>query len=175
MLKFYRGGSGMNIFICGSSHLSALDQKEIQKWLSQYARKHHIHLLCYKSLEKEVLRFFVENEHLAPNLFLYTLQPLHKLSNSFQQITEFLVEHGSTYSSFGYSHEAIYRSDYILYVKSILADMGLVLCFYNGDTHISVIPIDAAKEIRIDAVIYNLPGKNKELASRVLEDKLRIV
>ena len=46
----------MNIFLCGSNQLTALDQEEI-KILTDYAHKHKIYILCYKSIENEVLRF----------------------------------------------------------------------------------------------------------------------
>ena len=45
-----------------------------------------------------------------------------------------------------------------VFVKQIIEDTDLVLCFYNGDKHTSVIPVDVAKEAGIDAVIYDLPG-----------------
>lgn len=48
----------MNIFLCGSNQLTALDQEEIKKFLTDYAHKHKIYILCYKSIENEVLRFF---------------------------------------------------------------------------------------------------------------------
>ena len=47
----------MNIFLCGSNQLTALDQEEIKKFLTDYAHKHKIYILCYKSIENEVLRF----------------------------------------------------------------------------------------------------------------------
>lgn len=80
----------MNIFLCGSNQLTALDQEEIKKFLIDYAHKHKIYILCYKSIENEVLRFFIENERLAQNLCLYTLQPLHVLTDEFQEVVDYL-------------------------------------------------------------------------------------
>ncbi len=34
------------------------------------------------------------------------------------------------------------------FVKQIIEDTDLVLCFYNGDKHTSVIPVDVAKRSR---------------------------
>lgn len=80
----------MNIFLCGSNQLTALDQEEIKKFLTDYAHKHKIYILCYKSIENEILRFFIENERLAQNLCLYTLQPLQALTDEFQEVVDYL-------------------------------------------------------------------------------------
>lgn len=61
-----------------------------KKFLIDYAHKHKIYILCYKSIENEVLRFFIENERLAQNLCLYTLQPLHVLTDEFQEVVDYL-------------------------------------------------------------------------------------
>lgn len=52
----------MNIFLCGSNQLTALDQEEIKKFLTDYAHKHKIYILCYKSIENEVLRFSLKTK-----------------------------------------------------------------------------------------------------------------
>ncbi|MCP8968833.1 flagellar motor switch protein FliG [Ectobacillus ponti] len=165
----------MNIFVCGSSHLSAADQTEIEQFLLRYAPKHQVHVLSYKNIEREVLRFFVQRDHLAPQLHMYSLQPIHTLSPSFQSIVHYLEEQGARYVSFGYAHSSIYRSEYITYLRSVLLGIELVVCFYNGDSHTSVIPVDVAKEMGIDAVIYELPGENAGETHRRLADKLRVI
>ncbi|MFD3446016.1 hypothetical protein ACFDTO_15590 [Microbacteriaceae bacterium 4G12] len=165
----------MNIFLCGSNDLTALDGQEIYNYLSRYAPKHNIHLLCYKSIENEVLRFFVENEELASHLHVYTLQPLHELSHVFRDIMEYLDAQGNNYSSFNYSSTKIYRSRYIDFLKQIFQNIDLVLCFYNGNNHTAVIPVDVAKECKIDALIYDLPGDNKDLARQSLKNKMRVI
>ncbi|MEI4830576.1 flagellar motor switch protein FliG [Bacillus sp. FJAT-53711] len=165
----------MNIFLCGSNQLTTLDQTEIKNFLSEYAYKHNIYVLCYKSIENEVLRFFVENERLAPNLYIYTLQPLHVLSNEFQDIVTYLKAHGSQFFSFNHPSEAVYRSEYIFFVKQIIENTDLVLCFYNGDKHTAVIPVDVAKEIGTDALIFDLPILQDKQVRTSFEQKIRIM
>ena len=53
-------------------------------------------------------------------------------------------------------------------MKQIIEDTDLVLCFYNGDKHTSVIPVDIAKEAGIDAVIYDLPGLHEKQMKKAL-------
>lgn len=103
----------MNIFLCGSNQLTALDQEEIKKFLTDYAHKHKIYILCYKSIENEILRFFIENERLAQNLCLYTLQPLQALTDEFQEVVDYLKKHGAEYVAFDHPSDSIYRSDYM--------------------------------------------------------------
>ncbi|PEA53485.1 flagellar motor switch protein FliG [Bacillus pseudomycoides] len=165
----------MNIFLCGSNQLTTLDQAEIKNFLSEYAYKHQIYVLCYKSIENEVLRFFVENERLAPNLSIYTLQPLHLLSDEFQDIVAYLKVQGARFSSFNHPSESIYRSEYKFFVKQIIKETDLVLCFYNGDKHTSVIPVDVAKEARTNAIIFDLPGLENEQSRKNFEQKMRMM
>ncbi|MEH7462391.1 flagellar motor switch protein FliG [Bacillus thuringiensis] len=165
----------MNIFLCGSNQLTTLDQAEIKNFLSEYAYKHRIYVLCYKSIESEVLRFFVENEHLAPNLSIYTLHPLHVLSDEFQDIVAYLKVQGAQFFSFNHPNEAIYRSEYMFFVKQIVKESDLVLCFYNGDKHTAVIPIDIAKEARKNAVIFDLPGLQDKEDNKNFEQKIRMM
>ncbi|MDM5238510.1 flagellar motor switch protein FliG [Bacillus cereus] len=165
----------MNIFLCGSNQLTALDQEEIKKFLTDYAHKHKIYILCYKSIENEVLRFFIENERLAQNLCLYTLQPLQAVTDEFQEVVDYLKKHGAEYVAFDHPTESIYRSDYMFFVKQIIEDTDLVLCFYNGDKHTSVIPVDVAKEAGIDAVIYDLPGLHEKQMKKSFEQKIRMM
>ncbi|MFJ8527000.1 flagellar motor switch protein FliG [Bacillus sp. NPDC094106] len=165
----------MNIFLCGSNQLTALDREEIKNFLSDYANKHKIYILCYKSIENEVLRFFVENERLAQNLYLYTLQPLHLLTDEFQEAIDYLQAHGAQYIAFDHPYDSIYRSEYMFFVKQIVENSNLVLCFYNGDKHTSVIPVDIAKDAGIDAVIYDLPGSHVEQMQKSFEQKIRMM
>lgn len=58
-----------------------------------------------------------------------------------------------------------------IFVKQIIEDTDLVLCFYNGDKHTSVIPVDIAKEVGIDAVIYDLPGLYEKQMKKSFEQK----
>lgn len=134
-----------------------------------------IHVLCYKSMENEVFRFFLENEHLAPHLHIYTLQPLESLSGSFQEMISYFISLGSQYASFGHMSPNVYRSEYIRYLKVIFQDIDLVICCYNGDKPSSVIPADVAKECGIDAFICDLPKENEILAQQSFESKLRLL
>lgn len=59
----------------------------------------------------------------------------------------------------------------MFFVKQIIEDTDLVLCFYNGDKHTSVIPVDVAKEAGIDAVIYDLPGLHEKQMKKSFEQK----
>ncbi|HHT7190786.1 TPA: flagellar motor switch protein FliG, partial [Bacillus cereus] len=71
--------------------------------------------------------------------------------------------------------DSIYRSDYMFFIKQIIEDIDLVFCFYNGDKHTSVIPIDIAKEVGIDAVIYDLPGLHEKQMKKSFEQKIRMM
>ncbi len=61
------------------------------------------------------------------------------------------------------------------FVKQIIEDTDLVLCFYNGDKHTSVIPVDVAKEAGINAVIYDLPGLHEKQMKKSFEQKIRMM
>lgn len=63
----------------------------------------------------------------------------------------------------------------LFFVKQIIEDTDLVLCFYNGDKHTSVIPVDVAKEAGIDAVIYDLPGLHEKQMKKNFEQKIRMM
>ncbi|COH25902.1 Uncharacterised protein [Streptococcus pneumoniae] len=63
----------------------------------------------------------------------------------------------------------------MFFVKQIIEDTDLVLCFYNGDKHTSVIPVDVAKEAGIDAVIYDLPGLHEKQMKKSFEQKIRMM
>ena len=165
----------MNILLCGSNQLTAFDREEIKIFLSDYAHKHKIHILCYKSIENEVLRFFVENERLAQNLCLYTLQPLHVLTDEFQEIVSYLTAHNAQHVTFGYPHNSIYRSEYMSFVKQIVEDSNLVVCFYNGNQPTAVIPVDLAKDAGIDAIMYDLPGTHEKQVEKSFEQKIRMM
>lgn len=165
----------MKIFLCGSNQLSTFDRAEIKAFLHEYAHKHEIHILCYKTIEDEVLRFFVEHEHLAKHLFIYTIQSLHIFTEEFQNVVSFLTEQGAHIRSFDHASEAIYRSAYMSFVKQMVEDMDLVFCFYNGDKHTAVIPVDIAKEIQKDAIIYDLPGTQEIKMNKRFEQKLRMM
>lgn len=176
MLQFsMRWRKSMNIFLCGSNQLTALDRKEIKAFLLDYAHKHKIHILCYKSIENEVLHFFIENEHLAPNLCLYTLQSLHLLTDEFQEAVDYLKAYGAQYITFDYPYDSIYRSEYMSFIKQIVEGSQLVFCFYNGDKHTSVIPVDIAKDAGVDAVIYDLPGLQQNQVKKSFEQKIRMM
>ena len=56
---------------------------------------------------------FVENERLAQNLCLYTLQPLQAVTDEFQEIVDYLKSHGAEYVAFDHPSDSIYRSDYM--------------------------------------------------------------
>ena len=60
------------------------------------------------------MRFFVfvENERLAQNLCLYTLQPLQAITDEFQEVVDYL-KHGAEYVAFDHPSDSIYRSDYM--------------------------------------------------------------
>ncbi|MGQ0438702.1 hypothetical protein ACT4UT_13300, partial [Bacillus sp. B-TM1] len=88
---------------------------------------------------------------------------------------DYLKKHGAEYVAFDHPSDSIYRSDYMFFVKQIIEDTDLVLCFYNGDKHTSVIPVDVAKEAGIDAVIYDLPGLHEKQMKKNFEQKIRMM
>lgn len=128
----------------------------------------------YYVINLSKMRFFVSssktNDSLK-NLCLYTLQPLQALTDEFQEVVDYLKKHGAEYVAFDHPSDSIYRSDYMFFVKQIIEDTDLVLCFYNGDKHTSVIPVDVAKDAGIDAVIYDLPGLHEKQMKKTLNKK----
>ncbi|MDG4656184.1 flagellar motor switch protein FliG [Ectobacillus antri] len=165
----------MNLFVCGSNQLTSADKKVIRTFLKQYAPKHSIHVLCYKSIENEVLRFFLENETYAPHLHIYTFQPFANMTAWFQDMVSHFLSLGAHYTSFNHVLIPLYRSDYVQYTRNLVKQVDLVVCFYNGDTHKSVIAADIAKENGIDTFICDLPGEHTERANRQLERMLRLL
>ncbi|RZM80085.1 hypothetical protein C1456_01975, partial [Klebsiella pneumoniae] len=92
----------MQLFLSGSHTLTDYDKQEIQAYLEKFAPVNHIHLLCYKSIENEVLQFFLKKEHLAPRLSIYTFAPKECLPEPFLSTIDYLECLGSSYQSFGY-------------------------------------------------------------------------
>ncbi|MEC2627732.1 flagellar motor switch protein FliG, partial [Bacillus cereus] len=103
------------------------------------------------------------------------LQPLQAITDEFQEVVDYLKKHGAEYVAFDHPSDSIYRSHYMFFVKQIIEDTDLVLCFYNGDKHTSVIPVDVAKEAGIDAVIYDLPGLHEKQTKKSFEQKIRMM
>lgn len=166
----------MNIFISGSQQLSDYDKEEIQNYLEMYAERHILHIMCYRSLESEVLSFYLKNEHLAPNLHIYTFQPLSMLTNTLRETITLLVEMGANYRSFECEEIRIKRSFFENVWRELIRTRAeLVMCFYNRDKATAVIPVDIAKECGVDAMYYDLPGLDITKLERSMEEKVRVV
>jgi hypothetical protein len=166
----------MNIVVTGSQKLSEFDKEEIRNYLELYAENHTIHLMCYRSLEPEVLSFYIKNDHLASQLHLYTFQPLTMLTEALRESIEFLIELGATYQSFENRDIRIKRSFYEDTWRTLIRTKAeLVMCFYNKDKATAVIPVDIAKECHVDAMYFDLPGHDEAKLGRSMEEKVRVV
>ncbi len=165
----------MNIFFCGSHHLTTFDKQEVEECLHKYAPLHNIYVLCHKSLENEVLRFFMENEAYAKNLHLITLHPLDCLPLVYQEIISYLQSLGTEVCSFEHRDIGVYKSKYKEYLKEIFPVIDMVFCMYNGDKVTTVIPIDVAREQGVEAVIYELPKDDLLKSKQGFENKIRVV
>lgn len=165
----------MNIFITGSSSLTRLDKIEIRKYLENYITNHHIHIMCYRSIESEVLAFFIENDEYAHQLHLYSFQPMDHLQESIKQSVQYLREKGAKYHSFGIEDVLIKRSIYEETWKTLLEEADLVISFYNKDKPSALIPVDIAAEMNMDAMIYHLPGFDETKLDLSIGDKVTVV
>lgn len=162
-------------FLSGSHTLTDYDKQEIQAYLEKFAPVNHIHLLCYKSIENEVLQFFLKKEHLAPRLSIYTFAPKECLPEPFLSAIDYLERLGSSYQSFGYFDTVIAKPTYEKFLAQIVSKMDLVCCFYNGDKPTDVIPVDVAKAFDVQSMIYDLPKAKKHLLHRASSDKIKLV
>lgn len=165
----------MQIYVAGSHRLSEWDKKEIYQYLEKYAAVNHIHLLAFKSIENEVLRFFLENEALAPRLSIYTLPSLECLPEPFCGAITYLQELGASHQHFYYYDTQIAKTKLELFQEAIIEKMDLVCCFYNGDKPADMIPVDVAKQLGVQSAIYDLPKQKKHLIYRSNGDKIRLV
>lgn len=165
----------MKICLTGSRDLTELDKEEIRKYLERYGWNHEIHVLCDKTVENEVLKFFIENESYAKNLSIYTFQPYRNLPTFLKQPIDFLREMGAEYASFEIEDIQIKRTPYIESQKKIIVQSDLLISFYNGDNPKRLIPVDIAKEMNVDAMMYDLPGHDISKTEKSLEHKVRVV
>lgn len=165
----------MNVFLTGSSALTRLDKYEIRQYLETYVENHDIHLMCYRSIESEVLSFFIENDEYASQLYLYSFQSMDSLPEKIKNSIQYLREKGSYYHSFGIEDVLIKRSVFENTWKKLLGNADLVMCFYNGDKPSALIPIDISIEQDIDAMIYDLPGFDETKLDLPIEQKVRVV
>lgn len=165
----------MNIFLTGSSALTALDKYEIKQYLENYVENHNIHVMCYRSIENEILSFFIENEEYASQLYLYSFQSMDSLPQKIKDSIQYLKEKGSIYHSFGIEDVLIKRSVYEKTWKTMLSNTDLVMCFYNGDKPSALIPVDISEELNIDAMIYHLPGFDETKLDLPIEQKVQVV
>lgn len=165
----------MDVFLAGSSVLTKYDKEEINQYLKTYVPKNTIHLLCYRSLETEVLKFFIENDEYASKLHIYTLQPFDNSTSLLKESILYLKSKGSLYHSFNHEGVEVRRAFYQQAWKEMLKSIDLVVCFYNGDKPSALIPVDIAKEVGVDGMIFDLPGYQKEKRNRKIKDKVRVV
>ncbi|WP_239255959.1 hypothetical protein [Listeria ilorinensis] len=165
----------MQVLLTGSHQLTAFDQAEIQVYLKKYAPQNQIHLLAYKSVENPVLTFFLENEALAPRLFLYTLAKVEVMSEPFKTCFAYLTALGATHQVFGTYKTMLERSVYEHFYEQLIAKMDLVTCFYNGDKTTDLIAVDLAKKAGVQSIIVDLPKTKKHLIHRNELDKFKLI
>lgn len=159
----------------GTNDLTEYDRKEIQNYLSKVTNEHSIVILAHNSIEIEVLTFFLKNIHLAPKLTIYTFQSFDKIPKKLKESILYLVELGAKFNSFEFKGDRILRPYFIECWKEIIKKTDLVVSFYDNKKYKVIIPIDIAKELGKEAMIYNLPGDNLIKHKHKMEHKVRIL
>lgn len=155
--------------------MTEFDKKEVENYIEAIADEHEIHFLAYRSIETEVFKFFVSNEHLAHNLFIYTFQSKTNLPKNLLTPIEYLESQGATYTSFEQDDFLIKRKQYISTWSDILQECDSVVSFYNGERPSLLIPVDEAKKQRKKAFIYYLPGLDEKKFALTPDKKIRAV
>lgn len=172
----------MKIALIGPSELTEFDKKEIADNIEDFVSKgNEIVLLAYRSIEIEVFKYFVQNideeigAEAASRLHIHTFQPLHLLPEKIKAPIEYLREKGASYHSFNFNQALIRRNVYTESWQEILADVDVMVCFYDGEKPTLMIPIDEAKKMGKRAVVYKLPKNNEEHFLLEATEKIKIV
>lgn len=165
----------MNLVLTGSSELTLFDEKEIENYLDANIYNSPIAIFAYRSIERVVMRYFIKNEKYAPKLTLYTANNVETLPQRTKEPLEYLLSVGSSHVSFHHPDFLIKRSQYIQYWTRIIKEAESVVCFYNNQNASFMIPIDIAKKMKKDTLIYDLPGNDQNLFEMLPERKIRTI
>lgn len=188
----------MKVALVGPNELTPYDQEEIKDYIDALvSEEHEIVLLAYRSIEIEVLKYFVDHVDIiakdeqgnkildengnqkiinhAPKLHIVTFQAKKDLPSKLRTAIDYLVENGSNYFSLEYNDLLIRRSVYIEAWGEIIKEVDAVVSFYDGEKTTLMIPIDEAKKRGKKAFIYQLPRTSLEKANLTADKKIKIV
>lgn len=170
----------MKIVLSGPSDLTEFDKTEIKKYLDAVIDEHSISILAYRSIEKEVFKFFVENDKYASKLTIYTFPEFNSLSQEFQTTIDYLRKQGATHKSFYYNDMIVRRTPYMDAWRYILDENDAIVTFFDEIIHIKerkklLIPIDMAKKIKKRPFIHDLPVHNHAFLDKKPTEKIRLI
>lgn len=176
----------MDIALIGPKEITEFDKQEIEGYIEELAtdywdettgsmKQNHIHFLAYRSIETEVFSFFIENEHLAERLTIYTFQSFDHLPKNKRMTIQFLIDCGANHVTYDHNDILIKRTMYTYVWKDIIDASDSVISFYDNQKTSLLIPIDIAKSQRKKAYIYSLPGMDEAKFELGTEKKLKSV
>lgn len=165
----------MRVALVGPREMTEFDKKEVENYIKAIADDCEIVFLAYRSIETEIFKYFVSNEHLAHKLTIYTFQDKENLPKKLQTPIDYLISHGTKYLSFGRNEVLIKRSTYVDTWREILETCDSVVSFYDGKKTSLLIPVDEAKRQRKKAFIYSLPGLDEKKFELTPDKKIRSV
>lgn len=165
----------MRIALFGPSELTSHDKTEIRNYVEAVIEEHHVSLLAYRSIEREVFKFFVEHEEYASKLTIYTFPELHQLPADMQTTIRYLVGKGAVHKSFYHNELLIRRTPYVEAWEYIMDENDAVVTFFDEKNAKLMIPIDVANRMKKRPFIFSLPVHDASLMERKATDKIRLV
>ena len=165
----------VDIFLTGSYELSDYDKFEIHNYLENYIGGHHYHLLVYRNIEKEILKFFIKNDDKCGQLTVYLPYTLNEQPKQIKEPLLYLKKLGTKVVELKLEDKVMYRSTYLSLLERIILKTDSVLSFYNEDNSKRLIPVDFAKKYQIESHIFDLPKNDEDKIYRQLEEKIRVV
>lgn len=172
--------SNLKITLFGPDKLTSYDKTEIHKYLDAVIHEHDISVLAYRSIEKEVLKYFAENESYIPQLTIYTFPEQRNLPPNIQASINFFLERGATHKTFYHNEAVVTRSVYCDAWRYIMDENDAVVTFFDEEIHMDqrkklMIPIDIAAAAKKKAFFHALPVHKSNLLQRKAIDKIRQV
>lgn len=167
-------GIDMRIALFGPNVLTPFDQQEIRNYIEAVIEEHSVSVLD-RSIEREVFKFFVENEQYAHKLTIYTFQEFEYLQSDIQTTIQFLIKKGSAYKSFYNNEPVIRRTPFIETWEFIMDENDAIMTFFDGKNPKLMIPSDIAKKMNKRPFQFSLPLYNESLMNRKPTDKIKII
>ncbi|PGK51466.1 hypothetical protein CN918_27115 [Priestia megaterium] len=170
----------MKIALSGPNELTEYDKLEIRSYMEAVINEHEISILAYRSIEKEVLKFFVEFEEHASKLSIYTFLEFSQLPSDIQRTIEYLQERGASYKTFYHNDLIVKREPYVNAWRYIMDENDAVVSFFNIKAHHDqrqklMIPIDIATKSNKRPFIYTLPVYDSSILEQTPTDKIRLI